>query len=199
MGGTEQRVNTPNEQRQDNQIDIPMLTRITDAPPIMNAPNPTQKRTLKLSKRMHSRQTRNNIPGSVPQITPTAPRRLITNPLPTPIVAPQQSPGTASQNTVPVIPSVLLAPTWIPCVHFVPVKGGLQNRNFISQEAINFLTECVWENLSKICTPTRLKTKSAPSCLNFVQVAMPMIHPKTCESISSYKCLIHYPATSEVW
>jgi hypothetical protein len=49
-----QRVNAPNEQQQDDQNNVPILTRITDAPPIMNAPNPTQKRTLKSSKRTHS-------------------------------------------------------------------------------------------------------------------------------------------------
>jgi hypothetical protein len=75
----------------------------------------------------------------------------------------------------------------------------LHSRNFISQEAINFLTECVWANLLDICTPTKLKTKSAPSCLDFAQVLMPMIHPKTGKGISSYKCLMHNPATSEVW
>jgi hypothetical protein len=85
----EQRVNAPNKQQQDDQIDIPMLTKITDALPIMNAPNPTQKRTLKLSKRTHSRQTRNKIPGSVPQIMLSAPHHLIPTPPPTPIIAPQ--------------------------------------------------------------------------------------------------------------
>jgi hypothetical protein len=69
----EQTENTPNENQVQDQNNVPILTRINDAPPIMNPPNPTQKCTLKLSKRMHSRQTRNNIPGSVTQITPTAP------------------------------------------------------------------------------------------------------------------------------
>ena len=32
------------------------IQRITDAPPIMNAPNPTEKRRLKLTKQTHSRQ-----------------------------------------------------------------------------------------------------------------------------------------------
>jgi hypothetical protein len=63
----------PNEQR------VPLPTPnniqwITDAPPIMNAPNPTQKRRLKLTPRTHSQRTRNNIPGSVPRITLVMPR-----------------------------------------------------------------------------------------------------------------------------
>jgi hypothetical protein len=165
----------------------------------MNAPNPTQKCTLKSSKSMHSRRPWSNIPGSVPQITPTAPRCLISYPLPTLIFAPQQSPRMANPNIAPANPNVIPAPTWIPHVSFVPVKGGLHNRNFISQEAINFLTKCVWVNLPDICTLTKLKTKSAPSCLHFVQVAMPMIHSKTGKSISSHKQLMHNPAMSEVW
>jgi hypothetical protein len=69
----------------------------------------------------------------------------------------------------------------------------------MSQEAINFLTKCVWEKLPDICTPMKLKTKSAPSCLHFVQVAMPMVHPMTGKSISSYKHLMQDPAMLEVW
>jgi hypothetical protein len=90
-------------------------------------------------------------------------------------------------------------PTCIPHVHFIPVDGGLRNRNFISQEAINFLTKCIWANLPDLCTPTKLKDKSAPSCLDFAQVAKPMVHPTTGETISSYKRLMHDPATAEVW
>jgi hypothetical protein len=54
----------------------PPLQRISDAPPIMQAPNPTQKRTLRISPRTHLRRTRTNTPGSVPRITPNAPWHL---------------------------------------------------------------------------------------------------------------------------
>jgi hypothetical protein len=76
---------------------------ITDAPPIMNAPNPTQKQRLKLTKRTHSRCMRNNIPGSVPAITPTASQHFIPNP-PTPtVVAPCRSPRTTTPATPPPV------------------------------------------------------------------------------------------------
>jgi hypothetical protein len=131
---------------------------------------------------------------------PTAPGCLISNPPPTPIIAPQQSPRTANPNVVPANPNVVPAPTRIQHVHFVPVqRGGLHNRICISQEAITFLTKCAWENFPDICTLTKLKTKSVPSCLGFMQVVMTMIHPKTGKSISSYKRLMHNTATSEVW
>jgi hypothetical protein len=43
----EQNANTSNQQSVERFIKIPVLTRITNAPPIMAAPNPTQKSTLK--------------------------------------------------------------------------------------------------------------------------------------------------------
>jgi hypothetical protein len=54
-------------------VNIPPLTRISNAPSIIAAPNPTAKRVLKLTKQAHSRCMGNNIPGSVPPITNTAP------------------------------------------------------------------------------------------------------------------------------
>ena len=51
---------TPTEQR----VNIPTpIRRITNAPPIMAAPNPTNKCLLKTTPRSHMRLTRNNIPG----------------------------------------------------------------------------------------------------------------------------------------
>jgi hypothetical protein len=51
--------------------DTPILTipRITDAPPIMQARNPTAKRALKNTPCIHRHQTRANTPGGVPSIT----------------------------------------------------------------------------------------------------------------------------------
>jgi len=51
--------------------DTPITTipRITDAPPIMHSRNPTEKRHLKNTPRIHQCQTRNNTPGAVPLIT----------------------------------------------------------------------------------------------------------------------------------
>jgi hypothetical protein len=50
--------------------ETPILTvlRITNAPPIMKAQNPTAKRVLKNTPRLHQQQTRNNTPGTVPAI-----------------------------------------------------------------------------------------------------------------------------------
>jgi hypothetical protein len=89
--------------------------------------------------------------------------------------------------------------TRIPRVQLVPIEGGLQQHRIISQEAINFLTKCVWANSPDVCTPTKLKSKTALSCLDFDQVVMPMVHPMMGKTISSYKLLMHDPATTKIW
>jgi hypothetical protein len=53
----------------------------------------------------------------------------------------------------------------------------------VSQEAINFLTNCVWAKVPDIYTPNKLKSKQQG--LDLKQVAMPMVHPTTSETISS--------------
>jgi hypothetical protein len=64
----------------------------------------------------------------------------------------------------------------------------------MSQEAINFLTDCVWVNSPNIYTPTKLMSASAPE---HEQVAMPIVHPITGETISSFKRLMHNPTMAE--
>jgi hypothetical protein len=50
-----------------------------------------------------------------------------------------------------------------------------------------------------IFVPTKLQPQSTPSCLNYDQVALPMVHPMTGKTISSYKKLMHDPATYKIW
>ncbi len=60
--------------------DSPNMTvpRITDAPTIMNSRNPTAKRMLKITPRVHGRVTRNNTRGIV--ATPVAPAPYVPSP-----------------------------------------------------------------------------------------------------------------------
>jgi hypothetical protein len=74
--------------------------------------------------------------------------------------------------------------------------GGLRQSNLVSQEAINFLTKNIWAKVLYIYTPDKLKPKHQG--VNLKQVAMPMVHPKTGETKSSYKKLMRNPATSEI-
>jgi hypothetical protein len=46
---------------------LDFLCRMSDAPPIMNVPNPTTKWALKTTKRVHRRLTHNNVPNTVPR------------------------------------------------------------------------------------------------------------------------------------
>jgi hypothetical protein len=52
----EQRVEQTVEPTVGIPTDVPIFKRITNAPPIMNAPNPTQKCKLKLTKHTHSQR-----------------------------------------------------------------------------------------------------------------------------------------------
>jgi hypothetical protein len=154
-----------------------------NAPPIMTAPNSTKKWTLKNTKQTHLCVTCNNIPGSVPAITKARPMH------PTPTAPERQSLRLAPQTTA--------NPGQDPWVRLIPVPSGPQKSNLISQEAINVLTNCVWPKSPNIYTPDKLKCKKKG--LNFEQAAMPMVHPTTSKMISSYKKLMHNPATSEIW
>ena len=137
--------------------DSPILTipRITDAPKIMHSRNPTAKRTLKVTPRVHRRVTRNNTPGVI---------------------------------ATPVIP----AP-------YVPIPNGIQQR-VVTRHAINMLTTVERESCQRIFTPTKLLppiVMDLPSHLE--HFCSPMVHPITGETISSYKKLMHDPATAETW
>ena len=166
-------------------IHIPPLTWISNAPPIMAAPNPTAKHVLTPTKKTHSR-THNNILGSVPPITNTELHLHGHNPPPTPlaVVLTRHSPRA-------LMPATQVNPTQIPQVCYMPIDGGLQQNNIISQEAINFLTKCVWSKSTDIYMPHKLHPTTAPSCLDLKQVAMPMVPPTIGETISSYKRLMH--------
>jgi hypothetical protein len=105
----------------------------------------------------------------------------------------------AMLQRLPRTTAELVPPTRIPRVHFQHIQGGIQHDPLISQEAINFLTECVWAKSPNIFTLATFLPKSTPTCFEFKQVAMPMVHPTTGKTSSSYKRLMHDPAASETW
>ena len=74
-----------------------LVTRITDAPPIITAPNPTAPRRLQQTARTHSRITRNNIPGSTPPIVNIEKRRHIAT-TPTPSAPEPIGPRRSTRN-----------------------------------------------------------------------------------------------------
>ncbi len=176
--------------------DAAPLQHITEAPPIMAAPNPTVRRTLKMTKQTHSRQMRNNILGGVPEITRSPSARC---PLPAPVPAAMQTSPMLRQLPRTHKQSNPQMPVRIPKIHFRPIPGGIHNSNVISQKAINFLTKCVWAKSPNIFTPKKWMPTSTPTCLDYEQVAMPMVHPITGKTISSYNRLMKDPNTAETW
>jgi hypothetical protein len=89
-------------------------------------------------------------------------------------------------------------PMQLPHVRCVPIAGGVCRTSLISQEAINLLTECMWAKSPNIFTPDKLQPKNSPMNFVYEQLATPMVHLTTGKTISSYKKLMHDPATAEI-
>jgi hypothetical protein len=171
------------EQRVSDVSPIITLPRLTDAPPILLTRNPTAKRDLRATPRLHRRVTRNNIPGVsreantidhipiIPVPTPRHRQRLTT---PTRI-QPRRGPK-ATRSAIP---------------------SGAQQR-IVTRHAINLLTLHEEASFSTLHTPRALM-KHAKMPITFEHYASPMVHPVTGRTISSYKKLMHDPATAEVW
>jgi hypothetical protein len=135
--------------------------------------------------------TQNNTSGSVLAITNIwTNQRLFPIPSPAPLSAPTRQ---SLRHQTPV------TPINIPRVRFENIPGGIRHAPMISQEAINFLTKCVWSKSPDIFKPSKQQSKSTASRLDFEQVAMPMVHPTTGETISSYKWPMNNPATAKMW
>ena len=163
----EQRVDDERREAEQRVIDdAPILTiqRISDAPAIMEARNPTAKRALKNTPRLHRRVTRNNTPGILP----------ITQP----------------DDNTPVRRSTRNMPS-------------MARQRLVTQHALNALTFAECANMMDAFTPRCLldddDSKSTHPHLQPEHFASPMVHPITGETISSYKRLMHDPATSETW
>jgi hypothetical protein len=146
----------------------------------MNVPNPTTKQALKLTKRVHCQLIWNNIPGTVPPISQVPPWRP--PPTATKATPVRQSPWLG--KTAQCIQDAKL-PKPIPTVQFVPIAGQLRNHSLISQVAIHFLTNKIWNNSPPIFTPENLRLKETVMAANLEHLVMPMIHPITGETITS--------------
>ena len=171
------------EQRVIDESPIVTVPRITDAPPIQLTRNPTAKQDLRKMPRLHRRATRNNSPGittpnttiaPVPAVSVLPPRRRQQVPTPT-RVQPRRGPR-ATRSTTP---------------------SGAQQR-IVTRHAINLLTLQEEASFSTMHTP-RVLMKHAKMPINMEHYANPMVHPVTGRTISSYKKLMHDPATAEIW
>jgi hypothetical protein len=149
----EQLARQTEEQRVINETPIITIPRITDLPPIVTSNNPTAKRKLKRTKRLHRQVRRNNTLGIMHD-------SVIRN-------------RTATTHR------------------------GLP-RTIQRTHAINVLTLMEQASFSTTHTPRAL-TKYAKMQINFEHYANPMVHLVTGATFTSYKKLMHNPATAEVW
>ncbi len=177
-----QRATHEAEQRVIDDSPIITILRLTDAPPVMITRNPTAKGILRNTPRLHHHITRNNTPGifPVPNMvpptpTPTTPAACQERPLKPTLIQPHRG----HRSTRTAIPS------------------GAQQR-IVTCHVINILTLKEQASFNTIHTPCALM-KHAKMRVNNEHYANPMVHPITGCTISSYKKLMHDPATAEVW
>ena len=189
----------PNEEEQrvtnDDVIESPMsehapigtIQRISDAPASMKTWDPTAKQNLITMVLIHRQQTRNNTAGALPRITRTGPA-LIQPDCPTPMTPHQSSRKIDNTSTVIVIP-----------LYKMLGGGARASASLISQRALTAMT--LQEALAGpiAFTPQKLVPPTYTDSTNYIHLVAPMIHPTAGEIISSYKHLMHDPATAEVW
>jgi hypothetical protein len=82
--------------------------------------------------------------------------------------------------------------------HAPNASRSLQH-NIISQQALHLLANNVCYNSNPNFTPRNLRPQDQTHATNLEHLAMPMIHPKTGETITSYKKLMHNPTTRDIW
>ncbi len=82
---------------------------------------------------------------------------------------------------------------------YAPIATQLHNHNIISQQALHLLAKNVWDNSNPDFTPRNLRPQEQTNATNLEHLAMPMIHPTMGETITSYKKLMHDPATKDIW
>jgi hypothetical protein len=90
-------------------------------------------------------------------------------------------------------------PAIVPPETYTPILRGARQQ-IVTQHAITALTFHKQEQLNLAFIPTVLlpsMVKDTPSHIK--HFALPVVHPVISETISSYKNLMHNPATSEIW
>jgi hypothetical protein len=187
----EQRVDTKiiRESEPSDEAPIVMIQRIMDAPAIMQMRDPTAKRNLLTTARIHRRKTRHNTPGVLPKITRD--EATFIEPEPRPNTPERRRATRVHKNTSPVI---ILPP-------FKMLRGGTRaSARLISQCALIAMTMHEPLTLPLTFTPRNLVPATYGTCNTYyAHFAVPMIHPTTSKIISSYKRLMHDPATAKVW
>jgi hypothetical protein len=177
------------EQKVIDETPILTIPEITDALPIMQARNPTAKRVLKSTPRIHRRLTQNNTPGGVPlirRVHPIPGGDIPKQPLMTIIAPPSQQSLLRTHQKPMTLPTT----RWP-----LPLQA---TQHIVMQQAMNVLTMKEKVTLNAMFTPHDLMQHTVlPFSHCFEHYTNPMVHPVTGETISIYKKLMHDPATEE--
>jgi len=179
---------------------LPEIQRVSDAPHTMVANSPTSKRIMQNKTHTHQRATRRNTPGALPHIVrPLNPSTEVPFQIPRII---GEIPKSAKAHTVEQRRVRKAAMKSMPrrSTRLTNMDNHIRFRNsrIISQEAINLILLDDLENNTTQYIPTKLLPKTATPT-NFEHYTMPMVHPVTGETISSYKKLMKDPVTAETW
>jgi hypothetical protein len=155
----------------------------------MQSRNPTSKRKLKGTKRLHQRVTRNNKPGAVP------PNKRIADD--NPYGFPPYDPNIVVYEHDPedhILAFSMIQPpqTPLPC----RTCNGI-----VSVQAINVLAILEQCTPSTMFTPRSLESShpASPCPTDFKHFMNPAIHPVTGETFTSYKKAMKDPAISDIW
>jgi hypothetical protein len=169
----------------------------------MVANTPTSKRIVQAGTRTHQCATQRNTPGVLPQIV-----RPITIPPPTTFYVPHiiEEVSTLAKAHKVIQKraekckkgSQINTQQRSTCLTNGKSHIRLQNNCIISQMAMNMLHLDDLNNNPTPFTPTRLLPPPAPP-MNLEHHTMPMVHPVTRETISSYKKLMNDHVTAETW
>ncbi len=161
--------------------ETPILTvpRITDAPLIMQAWNPTANRVLKITPWIHQRLTQKNAPKGIPLIKrvhlildsdmPEQPPMMI-------IAPPSRRRLLQTQHKAMTLAITRQA---------LPLQA---TQHIVIQQAINVLTIKEKVTFNALFTPCNLMQHAVlPFAHHFEHYTNPMVHPVTGETTSSYK------------
>ena len=158
------------------------------APPVTTTTNPTGKKQIQTAPRTHQRVTRNNVPGST-----------------IPIIRPEEAPR-ISPRLNPGIQSSPIGVATTPNCNRIPINSP----NIISQEAVNFLTDHVWNALDEVWTPDQILEHSPTArwsatinqAVDIEHFCAAVVHPVTGETITQYKKLANdknNPEFRKIW
>ena len=169
-------------------IPEPSFQRVTKAPKVTTSTNPTAPRVLKTTKRTHRRKTRNNTPGAVPPIKPTAcDSNLVQYNMPTPKAAPRRSPRITIAEVTPT-----QQPT------FTPAPCSTRSPRTITQEALSIITTDVYSRMDEEAYISTSIMPPPAAAVGIYHFCAPVVHPVTGETIAKYKTLVNDPATREI-